>query len=106
MKTSTKWNFGSIVGKVMMGLVLSAMIGSIDVVPAIAKDDQQRMERNDRGRDENRGRGYDRGRYKQGRRNYRPNVYRERVYVPPPVIYAPPPPPGIGLFFPPIIFRP
>jgi hypothetical protein len=32
-------------------------------------------------------------------------VYRERVYVAPPVVFEPPPPPGISLFFPPIIFR-
>ncbi len=38
MKTSSTWNFRSIVGKIMMGLVLAAMIGSIDVAPALGKD--------------------------------------------------------------------
>jgi hypothetical protein len=87
----------------MLGLVLAAMIGSINVAPA-SSDDQRRIERHDNGRYENRGRGYDRGRYNK---RYRQPVYRERVYVaPPPVVYAPPEPPGISFFFPPIIFRP
>jgi hypothetical protein len=93
MKTASKWNFRSIVGKIMLGLALAAMIGSINVAPAIAKD-------HDNGRYEHRGRGYDHNRY------YRPYGYyghQERVYYPPPrVIYAPPPPPGIGIFFPPV----
>jgi hypothetical protein len=63
MKTSNTWNFRSIVGKIMMGLVLAAMIGSIDVVPALGKDDHKRMGRHDNGRYEHRGRGYDRDRY-------------------------------------------
>ena len=88
-----------------MGLVLAAMIGSIDVVPALGKDGKH-----DNGRYENRGRGNDRGHYvyERGRRVYRPYgyVYRERVYVPPPVIYAPPEPPGIRIFFPPIFIHP
>ncbi len=100
MKTSNIWNFRSIVGKIMMGLVLASMIGSIDVVPALSKDN--RMGHDNR-RYENRGRGYEHGRV------YRPYGYyghRERVYYPPPpVVYAPPPPPGIGIFFPPFFIR-
>jgi hypothetical protein len=96
MKTSRTWNLRSIVGKMMMGLVLAAMIGSIDVAPAFGQGDHKRMGRHDSGRYEHRGRGYNQGRYVQGR----------RVYVPPRVIYAPPPPPGIGIFFPPIFFPP
>ncbi len=96
MKTSSSWNFRSIVGKIMMGLVLAAMIGSIDVVPALGKDDHKRMGKHDSGRYEHRGRGYDRDRY----------VQRRRVYVPPRVIYAPPPPPGISIFLPPIFIHP
>ena len=95
MKTSSTWNFRSIVGKIMMGVVLAAMISSIDVVPALGKDNHKRMGKHDNGRYE----------YVQGRRVYRPYGYRERVYyapAPPPVIYAPPPPPGISIFFPPI----
>ena len=95
MKTSNTWSFRSIVGKIMMGLVLASMIGSIDVVPVLGKDYKQ-----NKGRYEQRGRGYDRDRY-QGR-GY---GYRERVYAPPRVIYAPPPPPGIGIFFPPVFIR-
>jgi hypothetical protein len=104
MKKSRTWYFRSIVGKIMMGLVLAAMVGSIDVAPALSKD---KSGKHDNGRYENRGRGNDRGHYvyERGRRVYRPYVYRERVYVPPPVVYAPPPPPGISIFFPPIFFH-
>jgi len=96
MKKSSTWNFRSIVGKIMLGLVLVTMIGSIDVAPVLGKDNDKRMEKHDNGRYEHRGRGYDRDRYVHGR----------RVYVPPPVIYAPPPPPGIDIFFPPIVIHP
>jgi hypothetical protein len=97
MKTSNAWSFRSIVGKMMMGLVLAAMIGSIDVVPVLGKDGPKSMGRHDNGRYQQRGRGYDRY---QGRRDYRPYGY-----APPPVIYAPPSPPGIGIFFPPVYIR-
>jgi len=100
MKTSSIWSFRSIVGKIMMGLVLTAMIGSIDVAPALGRDDDKRMGRHDNGRYDHRGRGYDHNRYKYDRRYYRPYSY-----APPPVIYAPPPPSGIGIFFPPIFIR-
>jgi hypothetical protein len=100
MKISRTWNFRSIAGKIMMGLVLAAMIGSIEVAPALGKDNnQKRTGKHDNGRYEQRGRGYDR----YDRNHY---VQRRRVYVPPPVIYAPPPPPGIGIFFPPIFIHP
>jgi hypothetical protein len=93
MKTSSTWNFRSIVGKIMLGLVLATMIGSIAVAPAFA----------DNGRYEKRGHAYGHD------RNYRPYGYyghRERVYYPPPpVVWAPPPPPGIGIFFPPVYIR-
>jgi hypothetical protein len=105
MKTSSAWNFRSIVGKMMMGLVLTAMVGSIDVAPAFGKDNRGKQGK----RYEQRGRGHDRGHYvyERGRRVYRPYVYRERVYLPPPVVYVPPPPPpGISIFFPPFIFHP
>jgi hypothetical protein len=105
MKISSTWNFRSIVGKIMLGLVLVSMIGSIDVLPALGRDNDNR------GRYENRGRGYDH-RY-EGRRDYRPyryyghSGYRERAYYPPPpVVYEPPPPPGISIFFPPLFIRP
>lgn len=104
MKTSGTWNFRTVVGKVMMVLALAAMIGSVDVLQASAKD--KKGGRHDNGRfEKNKGHGY----YENdahGRRVYRSYRYRERIYVePPPVIYAPPPPPGISVFFPPIIFR-
>jgi hypothetical protein len=104
MKTSSTWNFRSIAGKLMMGLVLAVMIGSIDVAPALGKDDHRRMGKHDNGRYEQRGRGYDRDRH--GQRVYRPYDYRQRVYVPPPVVYAPPPPPGISIFLPPFLIHP
>ena len=101
MKTSSTWNFRSIVGKIVMGLVLAAMIGSINVAPALGRDDHGRWGKHDRGRYEHRGPGYDHGRY------YGHYGYRERAYYPPPpVVYAPPPPPGIGIFFPPVFIRP
>jgi hypothetical protein len=90
----------------MMGLVLAAMIGSIDVVPALGKDDHKSLGKHDNGRYEHRGRGYDRNRNVQGKRVHRPYGYRGRVYAPPPVIYAPPSPPGISIFFPPIFIHP
>jgi hypothetical protein len=111
MKTSSTWSFRSIVGKIMMGLVLAAMIGSIDVVPALGKDDHKRMGRHDNGRYQHRGRGYDHNRYVYGRRDYRPYGYyghygyRERVYPSPRVIYAPPPPRGVSVFFPPVFIH-
>ena len=88
-----------------MGLVLAAMVGSIDVAQALGKD---KWGKHDNGRYEQRRRGNDRGHYvyERGRRVYRPYGYRERVYLPPPVIYAPPPPPGISIFFPPIFIHP
>jgi hypothetical protein len=93
-------------GKMMMGLVLAAMIGTIDVAPALAKDNHKNMGKHDNGRYEHRGPGYDHGRYVQGRRYNHPPGYRGRAYGPPPVVYAPPPPPGIGIFFPPIFIHP
>jgi hypothetical protein len=105
MKTSRTWNFGSIVGKIMMGLVLALMIGSIGAAPALGKD---KRGRHDNGRYEHRDRGHDRGHYvyERGRRVYRPYGYGGPVYVAPPVVYAPPPPPGISIFFPPIFIHP
>jgi hypothetical protein len=96
MKTSRTWNFRSSVGKIMMVLVLAAMIGSIDVAPALGRDDDKRMGKHDNRRYEQKKRGYDRNRYVQGR----------RAYVPPRVIFAPPPPPGISIFFPPLFIHP
>jgi len=91
MKTSNTWNFGSIVGKIMMGLVLASMIGSIDVVPAISKDN--RTEKHNNGGNQQKGRV---DRYGYGGAFYFPK--------PPPIIYVPPSAPGIGIFFPPVDF--
>jgi hypothetical protein len=104
MKTSSTWNFRSIAGRIMMGLVLAAMIGSIDVAPALGKnkDDHKRMGKHDSGRYDHRGRGYDRNHRYYGQYGHRGRAY----YPPPPVVYAPPPPPGIGIFFPPIFIHP
>jgi hypothetical protein len=98
----------------MMGLVLATIIGSMEVTPALARDDHDRGGRHDdgrygRGHDdgryEHRGRGHDRDRYVRGRRVYRPDGYSERVYAPPPVYYEPPPAPGISIFLPPILIH-
>ena len=94
MKTSSIWDLRSIVGKIMMGLVLTVMVGSVDVVPALGEDDHGR------GRYEQKGRGHDRARYEHGRHVYRTYDYRDRYYAPPPVVYAPPPAPGISIFLP------
>ena len=99
MKTSSIWKFRAIAGKVMMGLALAAMVGSVNVLPAYG-DDHQRIGKHDRGRYEHRGRGYDKRRYmhREGGYNYyQPYGYSERVYAP---VYAPPPEPGISIFFP------
>jgi hypothetical protein len=105
MKTEDKWSFRSLAGKSMAGLALAAILGGIYVTPAIAKDDHKRIERHDN-RNDHRARGYDRDHYYvHGRRVYRPQVYRERVYVPPPVYYAPPPPPGVSVFLPPFFIH-
>jgi hypothetical protein len=107
MKTSRKWNFKSIAGMIMLGLVLALMIGSVDVTPAFAKNDKHYKNY----KKYNTNRGYHRGHYKQARPVYRDyGYYGQRepdyYYPPPPVVYAPPPPPGIGIFFPPIFIRP
>ncbi|MFH0727637.1 MAG: hypothetical protein V2B19_15015 [Pseudomonadota bacterium] len=117
MKKSSSWNFKSIVGKMMMGLVLAAMIGSMDVGPALGRDHDDRRGKHDNGRYDKRDRGGDHRRYVDrgrrgyyqdlhGRRVYRYYNHRERIYVPPQPIYEPPPPFGIGIFFPPIIIHP
>ena len=92
MKRSSIWKFRSVAGKLMIGLVLTAMVGSIDVLPALG-DDHKRVEKHDKGRYEHRGHGYD-----HDRRDYQPYGY-----APPPVSYAPAPQPGISIFLPIII---
>jgi hypothetical protein len=92
MKISSIWKFRSVAGKIMMGLVLAAMVGSVDVVPALG-DDHERNGKHDNSRYEHQRRGHDRDRHER-------DSYRERVYAPPPVIYAPPSPPGINIFLP------
>jgi hypothetical protein len=106
MIQSSRWNFKPLVGKVMIGLVLTAIMGSISVSPSYA-DDGYRRGRGDNRRYENRGHGYGHGRW-HDRRGYRyyDDGYRERIYVEPPVYYAPPPRPGIHVFFPPIYINP
>jgi hypothetical protein len=104
MKKLRKWNFKSIAGKMMLGLVVITMVGSIAVAPAFARNDHKSYKKYDNNR------GHKRGHYVQRRPVYRSYDYynhRERAYYPPPpVVYAPPPPPGIGIFFPPILIHP
>jgi len=106
MIKQSRWNCSYIVGKVMMGLVLTAIIGSVNAAPSYGDDNSYRQGRGDNGRYEHRGHGYGHGRwrdrdgyryYNDGYREriYYDDVYRERVYVPPPE-------PGIRVFFPPI----
>ena len=111
MNASDTWNFRSIVGKVMTGLLLAALIGSVEVTPAMARGNDNHNEnrggqRHDNRRPEHRGHGegHYRGHY-EGRRVYRGYRYAEPVYVAPPVYYAPPPAPGISIFLPTIHIR-
>lgn len=109
MKVSPTWNFRYIGVSLTMGLVVAALVGGIQTVPAFADRDGhgERGERHGDGvRYEQRGRDHDRGRYMRGRRDNRGYVVRERVYAPPAVFIAPPEPPGVSIFFPPIFFRP
>ena len=100
-------------GKITMGLVLAAMIGSIDIAPAIAKGGgggggaggHEKMG-HDNGRSEHRGPGYEHGRGGVGKRDYRNDGYRGRAYRSRSVVYAPPRPPGVSVFFPPVIIHP
>jgi len=89
----------------MMGLGLVVLIGCMDVAASFGDDrGRGRGKHYENDRHDNRGRGYYRGHH--GRREYRTTVYRERVYVPPPVYYVPPPAPGISIMLPPLFFRP
>ena len=97
MKISSIWEFRSVAIRIMMGLVLAAMVGSINVLPALG-DDHGRNGKQDNVRAEHRGRANDRDAH--DRRDYRHYGYREGYYSPPPVIYEPPPQPGIGIFLP------
>ncbi|RPI77381.1 MAG: hypothetical protein EHM45_09270 [Desulfobacteraceae bacterium] len=99
MRTSSMWNFKSMAGALLMGFVLAAMIGSVDVAPAYGQDNHRRIVKHDN-------RDHRRYYHRHHRRVYRPYDHRERYYVPPRVIYAPPPPPGIRIFFPPISIHP
>jgi uncharacterized membrane protein len=119
MKTSSNRNYGIIIGRIMMALVLAIMIGSMDVSPAFAKNNKGGHDKgghykggHDNGRKYHHGKGgyyhnpaYWPYGYSYG---YRGSVYASPpvIYAPPPVIYAPPPPPGISIFFPPIIIYP
>ena len=104
MKTSRQWNFRSIAVRMMLGLVLITMIGSIAVTPALARNDHKSSKKYYKNH------GYHRGHQVRSRPVYRSYDYyghRERVYYPPPpVVYAPPSPPGISIFFPPIFIHP
>ena len=113
MKTSSRWSLRSIAGKVLFGLALTAMIGSINVVPSYADNDRNRGRQYDNRRNDHRAAGYDRNRHGghgrwHDRRGYRyyEDGYRHRIYAPPPVFYAPPPEPGIRIFFPPVYINP
>lgn len=104
MKTSRKWNFKSMAGKIMLGFVFITMIGTIAVTPALARNDHKSQKKYYKNN------GHYRGRHAPARPVYRSYDYyghRERAYYPPPpVVYAPPPPPGISIFFPPILIHP
>ena len=106
MKTPKRWDFRSIMSKLIGGMVLALMmIGGINVVPAFSEDNQRRLEYNNR--HERNSYRSDRYRNEHERRDDRYRYeHRRHGYRPPPVIYAPPSPPGIRLFFPPIYIHP
>jgi hypothetical protein len=113
MKTSSIWNYRSIVSRIMMVLVLAVTLGSMDVAPALGKDhrDNKSYQKNQgkyhSGHYDYRGNRNGHYRYVNGRRVYYQSYgYRERVYVQPEVVYEPPPPPGISIFFPSIYIGP
>lgn len=86
----------------MATLVLAALLGGTVIAPASARDVFGHMDKYEKRHKNHKVKKYDRDHYYvEGRRVYRPEVYRKRVYVPPPVYYAPPPPPGVSIFLPP-----
>jgi hypothetical protein len=96
MKTLSTWNFRSIVGKIMLGLVLVTMIGSIDVAPASAKITINVWENMTMAVMSTEGVGM-----------IATAMCVTGVFMyPPPVIYEPPPPPGIIYFSHPSLFIP
>ncbi len=103
MKTTPAGKFGTVAWMLLLGFIVTVLIGGVGVASANGRDGNKQMDRRNNGHYDhydNRGNGH------HGRRGYRPLEYRERVYLPPPVVYAPPPPPGIGIFFPPIFIHP
>jgi hypothetical protein len=116
MKIPGMLNNRIIIGRILKGLVLTIIISSMYLAPALAFDGYDRWGGHGREYYEHRERGYEcdrrhyRNPYVYGRPVYRPygysNGYIGRVYTPPPVVYAPPPPLGIGIFFPPVIIHP
>lgn len=101
MRTS---KFSSTVGRILMVLVFTSMIGGISIAPVYGKD-------NDKRKGYYKDNGQHRGYYKQGRYGYGRRVYRQPprhyyyqapVYAPPPVVYYPEPyqSPGISIIFP------
>jgi hypothetical protein len=98
--------FGSTVGKIVMALIFTSMIGSISIAPAFGRDidKRDRYERDRYERDRYERDRYERNRYERGRRVYKPSsrYYRNRVQAPLPYRYTPDQyrSPGIELFFP------
>jgi len=108
METSNRWKVRFIAGRIMLGLVLTLMIGSVNVIPAFSKDHN---DRGNHGRYEHRGQGnvrYEHRRNYRDRHGYDRRWSRERGYYydSSPGYFIPPPPLGIGIFFPPIIIQP
>lgn len=124
MIKSSRWNFKSMAGKVLLGLVVTAIMGSMNVTSSFADDDRYRGKNYDnRGYDhrefehdnrhyDNRGSRYDKRYGKHGRWHdrggyrYYEDGYRQRIYVAPPVFHTPPPQPGVRIFFPPVYINP
>jgi hypothetical protein len=109
MKTSNTRarKFGSTVGKIVMALIFTSMIGGTSIAPAFGKDIDRRegyYERDRYNRDRYDRDRYNRYRYERGRRVYKsyPRYYRDRVEAPLPYIYTPDQyrSPGINLFVP------
>ncbi len=95
-----------IVGKILLALIFTSVIGGLSVGPAFG-DNDHRGGPKQQGRHDNRDRRDNRSWHdNRGREVYRPYRYGPApIYAPPPVIYAPEPSPGISIFFPPIHIR-
>jgi len=104
MKKQGRWNFRSITGKLLIGLVLTIMVGGMNVIPAFSEDHHSHNQNHGRSNAEHMGHGnihYAHRGHSERRGHYHDHYGRDyydgREYLPPP--------PGIGIFFPPVMIQ-